>query len=498
MKQNLLYHSDRQITLAIQLDYSKLLQSWETYRALDFNYRTVTEFERVTFDLIKQKETKINRLLSIIFRGRRVKRGLFNFIGDVISEITGNLSHEEGEKIEQQILELYNNQKVLSENPSEIFRVINETVNNLTNQLNEHVKLLNDYVNTTIYKAKLADQSQYQLWFVDSMLEQLDQLLLALTLMQSHILYPDLIEPVELLNVLKSIKISDSYRIPYELTTENLLSTEALIEVKYTIRETAVLIVLQVPLISDNIYVHYHLFSVPMVLNDNQVSTIDINYNEVGINDNRYVIPKNCKMFQENIICKNLVEYGIIRDTPCEIKIISNYRDLSNCVKEIRSIESFRVLYIQNVIFLILPKTINIQENCNALRKNLFVQGTYYIKPTDHCTYTINNTLVKNVYKNIKLESFEFITYGKFLHDNINNLTFPKFSNAHVRNEIAISKLEKLSFKNKWLTHSSIILLVVIALIIIILLLYISKKLFLSKCNRAAHNNDVSLRVIDQ
>ncbi|KAK9692969.1 Baculovirus F protein [Popillia japonica] len=492
IRQNTLYNGHKELTLVLKVDYSNLLSTWKYYGGNSYGYQVVTTYQNETLGLIKQKEGngyqvvttyqnetlglikqkegKIDDLIRLIFGlERREKRGLFNVVGKVLSELTGTLDSDDGDKIEQQIAELYSNQQILKETPHAIFRIetphaifriVNESINDIAKQINTQVQVLNDYISHTRSHNRIADGIQYQMLFVTLVNEELESLLLGLTLARNNILFPDLIDPVKLLQVLKTIPTKDKFpypltsenllnleqvlktiptkdKFPYPLTSENLLNLEDLMTIHFYIKEKEISFVLRLPLIDDRFYEQFKLYNIPILLNDKQYYQLQLRYDTVAIND-------------DNTLCSFLPEYTIRNDIPCEVKILVNNERLDNCVKEIFEISNVQIQYLEQLILVISAKLLNdleqlilvisakllnVKQKCRSITKSVIIQGTYYLNPNDYCKYYIGDQVVQNIIRTVNFSSFNFIN-DLPKYNNLSTLDVKSIVPLNVKNEL--------------------------------------------------------------
>lgn len=246
-----LYNSHKELTLVVPINYSDLLASWRSYLGAKSNYNITNIYQIKIFQLVSQKDEQINTITALIFKSRH-KRGLMNVLGDILSGFTGVLSHDDGEQLEKQILELYDNQKLISDSPTGVLKVVNSSINNLVAQFNSQTTLLNHFLSCSANNQELADKIRYQLMYVQEVHDTLQTLLLGLSLTSNNVLYPTLIQPRKLLKEIRQVPIEKPFKFPYSLEMDTLLSLEKLFQVKYYINKSTVTFILQIPLITSD------------------------------------------------------------------------------------------------------------------------------------------------------------------------------------------------------------------------------------------------------
>lgn len=479
------YNSQKSLTLIIPIDYQSLVDSWNKYKQDVPNYKFQTAYQKNAFDLVKQKENQIEKLFLLVFSVGRTKRGLFNFIGSIISDLTGNLSHEEGERLEQQILELYKSQQNLQENPREIIRLINETINNVQEQINTNLDTLTNYLKFAHTYHTLNDKFRYQSLYIQTLYDELQNLVLGLTFADRNKLYPILFDPEKLCNIINQIKLPPTYTFPYSLQVENILELEKVMSIKYYRNSHKVTFILTIPLLPNTFFVNYNMYSVPMHFKDSFFYEIELDINAIAINDRRFLYPSDCKMYKEDFMCQFLSEHSVTNNTKCVLNAVFN-NDIDGCVKQIVEFHEIQFYSNNNVEFIIFPFVTNVKQNCNNEIKTLKYHGTYLLKNDDFCKYIVGERIVQNlqVLSNLSVEFLEYKN-TKMLEVNKTQL---KPIHLHLELNKTQDLLKMLEFRHRTVYVSHIVLYLVVIVIIIIVSLYCNRKAIRDKFKKQKEN----------
>ncbi|KAK9730315.1 Baculovirus F protein [Popillia japonica] len=255
----------------------------------------ITEMHNYRY-IIDHLQEEIENLIEQILPNHRQRRGIINGLGSIIKVITGNMDQEDAERINQQIQDLQqgqkNNAKVLKKQISLAKNAIvsfNNTISNLKHNqvilesrilqiskiITESQKYSNRYdiVLQSIVYSQLTNNFSI-------ILRILSEIRTALVFSRINVMHPSIIEPHLLIRDFTSItdSITDSQStLPINPTTANIMILESLIDIKAYQQHSTITFLLEVPLVSKETYDLYHLYSLPIPIN-NMICIIYIHY----------------------------------------------------------------------------------------------------------------------------------------------------------------------------------------------------------------------------
>lgn len=177
------------------------------------------------------------------------------------------------------------------------------------------------------------------------------------------------------------------------------------------------------------------IHNIPSLINDHQYYKFNVEFDQVALRNTKYILPKNCKKYQGAELCQYLPELSITNNSRCEIKIISNFQNFDNCVKQIHEIRDVEIQYLHDLILIIAPIENEIREECDNIIKTKFIKGVYYIEPKNECKYQIKDHKIQNYNRKVPLQMYEFLEYSHY-YQNISNVTLKEISYINVKNEL--------------------------------------------------------------
>lgn len=355
-----------------------------------------------------------NKLKEIIPHPQRTRRGLINGLGSIFKAVSGNLDASDGERYDNLITQLQKNQDKLSTSivtqNSICFDIINK-FNKTIMEINHNEKVLDSKIdqlsliinhseydrNITFIKDTLIQMiNLYEV--IQSVLQDVEN---AITFAKLKVMHPSIITVIDLFRSLKQLtKQVNVNQLPMELTLENTLFFEKLIEVECYISNNRVTYLIHIPITYPYQFEYFHLYSIP-ILSKNRLKTV-ISKDKYLIKNEMYFGFKNqpCKrMFPQLYICKKLNLEQFTEESPCELQLLNGKR-ANNCRETEIKIAELIVKQLDNTnqwIWVIpIPQFLKLE--CNYQDETIRMHGTYLSEIPMGCKISFNNrTIINNV-----------------------------------------------------------------------------------------------------
>lgn len=377
-------------------ELEKALTLDKTEKMEVMNFAIITEF------LFDEIDRKLNQLIP----QSRSKRGLINGLGSVWKSITGNLDNEDGERIEQHLENLDKNQLTLKQTlesqitlTTKAIEKFESSITNLTtNQLVLRSRILQIEQALKNQKVELYHRIQFSNVYMQintmaqSILQILETLEEAVTFAKINVMHPSIIEPEDLLDSL--LQISKYVNLPVPVVKEQILNFEALITIKAYWKKTKLNFILEVPIIDTNQYNLYHLYSCPILHQNNTFQLIIPNKKYLVLSDQYYSSSNElCKLIDNHFYCNNLDLINLETNQPCEVQLLLAKRPYSNCQINLIRLTSQKVQTLEcNQLLLINPSDQQINFKCKDLSETrILTSGTYIVTNQNNCVIQISN-----------------------------------------------------------------------------------------------------------
>lgn len=347
----------------------------------------------------KRVERKINQLIP---RPRRTKRGLINIAGSIFKAITGNLDAKDGIHYENLIKELQQNQNELTTN---IYRQNSISLNVIENfnltmfQMSKNMEIIEKRIKEIGYIAKETANKE-NMYFIKDILIQIinlyeifDSILqdieTSITFAKLGTFHPSIMETADLFLELKKLEIKvKPQNLPLQVTLENTLEYEKVIEVESFILNGRITYLLKVPLTNTDNFDYYHLYSIP-IRRQSQFKVVIPRGKYLILNQIHYSYPEeSCKrMSQDLFICKpeTLEETG--ESSPCETQLLNSLQSSRNCQQIDVTITRAVANRVDssNKWILVIPTDKTIKLICNGQEEYKKMSGSFLLTVPKEC-----------------------------------------------------------------------------------------------------------------
>lgn len=400
-------------------------------------------YKEPTYVNIKEK---IDDLLYELTPHFRHRRGIFNLYGSFLKWIGGVMDDDDRQQLELDFKTTKGNLKMLQENVNKQV-IVNEkfeqTINSMEKQINEQNKnivskieeiiMLNSQLRKEFENYKLKDIIKENLRYLLNQLEKYENIIL-----NSKLGY-----------LSKNILNSEELHM-YRIDTQTL----QYIKVAVAQYENSLLIIVQIPKMSENKYFHTSIIPLP------NKDTLELNtfVTEVLISHNQIyhllTVEFDVKKLKliENICIKN---------------ILTN--DLKNCTM-ISNVKETVEMFSSNIIITKNLKKTFIKHTCSD--QQIEIQGNNVIK-FSNCKINFRNQTFKNnmetKFENIMLPN----TIKNISYTNLSNIHLEELHRLHIDNTKKVKLLEYTQIQSNWVSHTKD---AILAFLIIIVIAYIYLK----------------------
>lgn len=325
---------------------------------------------------------------SDLVENTRRKRGIIDGLGVAVKWLTGNLDAADGEHINKCLDQLEADDKQMQNLLKQQIQIVTSTIKNFNNSMNSlflHEQSFNSYI-TNIKDSVNNNTDRIELNHNQLLLLDLCEILLeayqlieneirdiedSISFSKLNILHPSIIQPSELLSQLHLISQNLKHSaLPVQLNSNSLSSIINIISLNAFQTEKRLVFVLRIPLVSNDLFNLYHLYSIPTKNPTNNLYHLIIPESKyVGIsNDNRLYIPmhsiKDCKAISSNQkLCTDVIPLTL-NDPSCETEVITQV-STKKCKPVQISFSDYNVVKLkQNRYILIVSQAIPLVTNC--------------------------------------------------------------------------------------------------------------------------------------
>lgn len=315
------------------------------------NINTNQNYSQETSNYVKilnlTKDKVEVKLKEIIPHPQRTKRGLINGLGSIFKSITGNLDASDGERYDNLIRQLQVNQNKLAGNivkqnsiSLEIINKFNETVQQIKHNEKllqskiEQIAIIAEQVGNwkkSIFINDILNQIINMYEIINSILQDIEN---SISFTKLNIMHPSIIKTTDFYNEL--LKLQETLKpgqLPLEVTLENTLLIENIIEIDCYIFNNKITYLLHLPIMYSETFNYYHLYSIP-VYSQSQFKAIIPNDKYLIKNELYYAYQSDIcrKIIPRYYICKKLNLQNIKTESPCEIQLL-DVKNTSSCQK---------------------------------------------------------------------------------------------------------------------------------------------------------------------
>lgn len=376
---------------------------------------------RAHYNTLDTISKRISNLLHNILleTPKRVKRGLLNGVGSIWKSITGNLDASDGEYYNQCIDKLEKDDAEMQKLLRNQIQIVSTTIKNFNTTvkklqideqtLNEDlIKIQNAIMNFSDESVLLEKQIKI-INTCESLLEsyvliesELRDIAESLTFAKLKILHPSIIKSDELINQLVIISKSlDHNNLPLQPNYNNLHKIINVISLKAFQTDKRLVFILQIPLVSNEVYSTYHLYSIPTrTTSANTFHAILPESKYIGLSkDNRQYLRlsnmDHCQQIEDGTsLCKNVIPLSL-ENPPCEIELITKL-STNNCKPVIMQFEDYNIVNLKkNKWIAIISSTLPIVSSCpNEATRTQLVKQSSIIAMQPKCTAYIGATQI--------------------------------------------------------------------------------------------------------
>lgn len=349
----------------------------------------------------------------------RYKRGILNGIGSIWKAITGNLDAADGEYFNDCINKFEKDDKEMQMLLKNQVQIVSTTIRNFNDSIrklaldeqdvNYNLGKIQDAINKAHHENHMLHAQLQVLDLCEGLLEsfvlieeELRDITDSLTFSKLELLHPSVIKPDVLMEQLAIITRNlDHNNLPLQPNFNNLPDLMNLITLKAFQTTKRLVFILQIPLVSNDQFLTYHLYSIPTKsVGQKHYHTIIAESRYVGISkDNRQYLRlndiKKCqKISSSTSLCKNIVPIAL-QTAPCEINVITKL-SAENCRPVMMNFEDYNVIKLnKNKWIIILSSKLPFVSTCpQEASKTRILEGNTLITMTPKCTAYIGTTQI--------------------------------------------------------------------------------------------------------
>lgn len=330
----------------------------------------------------------------------------------MFKSISGNLDAADGERYDNLIKQIQNNQNKLASSiikqnsiSTDIINKFNQTVQ----QISHNEKQLQTEIECVAIIAKQIIDERLSIFIKDilnqiiNMYEIINSILQdienSISFIKLNVMHPSIIKTFDLFNeLLKLRKNIKPEQLPFEITLENTLLIEKLIEIDCYIHNNKITYLLHLPIMYPQTFNYYHLYPIP-VLSQSQFKVI-IPINKYLLKNELYYTYQSdacTKISPLYYGCKKLNIQEIKESSPCEIQLL-NLKNTSTCRQIQVQITKPIIKQLEESTqwFGIFPQKETITLSCHRQEEVQKLVGTYLINIPNGCQITTSEEKIIN------------------------------------------------------------------------------------------------------
>ncbi|XP_048483031.1 uncharacterized protein LOC125489824 isoform X1 [Plutella xylostella] len=429
----------------------KVLDLSDLYKDLVFNIDKYNEFSKLVdinkpnayefFDLRKQvdflKEKAISKSGELT-PTRRFKRGIINPLGSLIKVITGNLDNQDAIRYESLISQLKGNQIITDKKIMVISKMMDsfinstETLHENTLTLDARFKKMEKLVKTIANKETSYIYSVYILSMFNMFLNNfrtihttIQEIETALAFSKLSVLHQSIVNSTELLSLLQSI--SKNANLMYPATLENLVNLEKTIIVKSYVKESQITFIMEVPLIDNNTYSYYQIYSLPIYNSSRNIT-------QVIIPKHPYLLVKGSEYLPVQHPCEQLAsddqflcteDSTVLYSPPtCVEQLMKFSINYNACTPYAIDIETIKVQRIDSTSWILYAREKSMfSTQCQNDITHQQIQGTYILTISNIlCDYQLENFYLhhrQHYFTSLQYKALPIIDLPELPQDNV-------------------------------------------------------------------------------
>lgn len=367
--------------------------------------------------ILKYKLELVNKKINELIPQSRIKRGAVNIVGGIIKAITGNLDNEDAEKYDEAIGKI-----VLSQNQiksvleqqitltQRTIAVFNETLKSIQNNqllLQSRMEKMEEEINNSRYRlmgyelrAHIYAIFNQLIHTVETTSSILDTLITALTFAKLQTYHPSIIEPGELMREITELEEQFKFR---KLSSEPIRNANhdlnKMLKVEAYLKDQTIVYIIFVPLVEPEPYTYYHLYPLPIPVNDSYTKSIKPTSNYLAINERKFMYTNDqCTELTANeYICDHGEVHLVAKTSPCEVQLLTYSNNYKRCVQTLENTEEFRVIkLVNNQWLLTAPKVTMVKKKCGKDQEIEKLQGTYTLSITKECMVQVEDVILQS------------------------------------------------------------------------------------------------------
>ncbi|XP_028158549.1 uncharacterized protein LOC114351503 [Ostrinia furnacalis] len=416
--------------LVIYRNLEPLFLSRDSLKRLAYNYQTlISRYPNLPSTITTSSYIKLNldkidtRLdeLSLYTNNKRTKRELLDGLSSLLKWLIGTPDAKDAKHYDECIQLLEKQQITTNEILNQQLQIISSTITNFNETIlkisydehliNENLAKINSYFNSTnkiLFNLTISEEMSTVaiqiLEAVTSLEKDIDDIISSILFIKSGAIHPSIISTNRLYKELLSTGSFRSNRnLVASVTLSNIHQILESASISSYIYMNKLVYVLKFPLVINDKFTLYHLYSIPISHPDSSLySTIlpERTYIATSTTRQQYAITNSladCKTFTSNTkVCKFIV-YNVNARPTCEMSILSstsrNVPDICEVATFSAYINTFQEIKSNKWIFILQHKTPYALE-CGDKTTHSEISGTGIISLEENCKmYTALTTI---------------------------------------------------------------------------------------------------------
>lgn len=478
----------------VELTKTTLLQVNQTLRnsSIISPYLPIHELLIVrTHNLIDQLEVIELFINHYTTPQKRTKRGLFNLLGKAQKYLYGTLDADDGERYDDYIRTLQENQRTLQQDISSTQTIVKKLTEDIDKQLN-NVKsnqlTLLTRVNDLMTVTQSATTASYFILLLDNLENNLrvineicNNVQTAINFAEINIMHHSIFKYQELRAIIS--KLDPNSRIPFD----NIIKYYEVAHADVTIKNNLIIFYVAIPLISNKPYILYRIYPIPL---NNQIAIIKNPY-LMKSSDNFFNIKENCFRIEDISLCPIKL---LNQNEPCVNQAINLTNHCS--MTPVKYQETSVTQLDDNSIIIIPTSKESASFQCPTQQSVEIISQVSLILPSE-CKVKIqgkNYDSQKSEIINLRLK-LPSISIDEKLIQNIEPLELKEINLETIREDLenaqrlAIHPLKEFDIRNSSL---SITLIIIIIIVFIIIIIYVYRRYY---CKKHKENVQVDIKL---
>lgn len=342
---NISFYNKKLTLIENTFDKSLELCRGNSLKTYTFHCAQTLEFLSIQIPKLNQKEETLGHLIN----HRRSRRGVFNGGGYALNWLFGVPDADDAQYYNDAIKRVEEDDKNLQILMKEQIQVIKSTISNFNESIgtlkiqeklfNENIEKFNMFIQNTIDKESVFESSvivtghmNKLTYLVNELNEQYDQIIDAVLFAKSNILHPVILTPKHFIDEINNnVKLlTDGKSFPLPLDYDNAYKLLDLSRLRVYYQDGKLVFVVQVPLVKNQLFNIYNLFSLPIPKDSSTYAFIEPMHPYVAISGNKmqYVQLKDFQQCQplagDDMICEVHLIYSTLEKPSCETSLLTS------------------------------------------------------------------------------------------------------------------------------------------------------------------------------